>query len=99
VDALNNELGTSVDRRSIVGEPLRQLGEHQVTVRLSRDYQPQVLVYIHPEGDQVGVEEEIVAEAELVEEAESEEIVEETADIEEVEESEETEEAEEVVEA
>ncbi len=51
VDALNAELGTAVDRRSIVGEPLRQLGDHQVTVRLSRDYQPQVMVTIHREGE------------------------------------------------
>ena len=67
VDALNAELGTSVDRRSIVGEPLRQLGDHQVTVRLSRDYQPQVMVTIHPEGE---VEEaEAVVEVEAAEEA------------------------------
>jgi large subunit ribosomal protein L9 len=70
VDALNKALGTTVDRRSIVGEPLRQLGEHQVTVRLSRDYQPQVMVYIHPEGDQEPVEEEPVEEAEAAMEAE-----------------------------
>lgn len=99
VDALNAELGTSVDRRSVVGEPLRQLGEHQVTVRLSRDYQPQVMVYIHPEGDlepEEEVEEEVV-EAETVDEVEVEEVeaeseaeVEETADAEEA--SEETEE-------
>jgi large subunit ribosomal protein L9 len=64
VDQLNKVLGTSVDRRNVVGEPLRQLGEHQVTVRLSRDYQPQVMVYIHPEG---GVkEEEEAVEAESV---------------------------------
>jgi large subunit ribosomal protein L9 len=64
VDQLNKVLGTSVDRRNVVGEPLRQLGEHQVTVLLSRDYQPQVMVYIHPEG---GVkEEEEAVEAESV---------------------------------
>lgn len=67
VDALNKALGTSIDRRTIVGEPLRQLGEHQVTVRLSRDYQPQVMVYIHPEGELVPVEDEVVAEEEEVE--------------------------------
>jgi large subunit ribosomal protein L9 len=84
VDALNKALGTTVDRRSIVGEPLRQLGEHQVTVRLSRDYQPQVMVYIHPEGDQEPVEEEPVEEAEAAMEAEAE--VEVEAEIEAVEE-------------
>lgn len=88
VDALNAELGTSIDRRSVVGEPLRQLGEHQVTVRLSRDYQPQIMVYIHPEGDveEVELEEEVVAEAdveveaEVEDEVESEEVVDETAE-------------------
>jgi large subunit ribosomal protein L9 len=82
VDALNKALGTTVDRRSIVGEPLRQLGEHQVTVRLSRDYQPQVMVYIHPEGDQEPVEEEAVAEAEVEVEAEMDAEVEEEAEVE-----------------
>lgn len=86
VDALNAELGTSIDRRSVVGEPLRQLGEHQVTVRLSRDYQPQIMVYIHPEGDVEEVEEAVVAEAdveveaEVEDEVESEEVVDETAE-------------------
>lgn len=76
VDALNKTLGTTVDRRSIVGESLRQLGEHQVTVRLSRDYQPQVIVNIHPEGDEPKPQvEEAAAE---VEELEVEEEFEET---------------------
>jgi large subunit ribosomal protein L9 len=105
VDALNAELGTSVDRRSVVGEPLRQLGEHQVTVRLSRDYQPQVMVYIHPEGDlepeeEVEEVEEEVVEAETVDEVEVEEVeaeseveVEETAEAEETSEEAEEDEA------
>ncbi|MFZ0546582.1 MAG: 50S ribosomal protein L9 [Candidatus Promineifilaceae bacterium] len=90
VDALNKELGTNVDRRAVVGESLRQLGEHQVTVRLSRDYQPQVMVYIHPEGEEPVevVEEEVVAEVEVegetveVEVAEIEAEVEEAAEVE-----------------
>lgn len=65
VDALNKELGTTVDRRSVIGEPLRQLGEHQVTVRLSRDYQPQVMVYIHPEGEKEAAVEAVPAETEM----------------------------------
>jgi large subunit ribosomal protein L9 len=92
VDALNKELGTSVDRRSIVGEPLRQLGEHQVTVRLSRDYQPQIMVFIHPEGE---LEADLAAEVEAVEEetvdevtAEAEVVEEETAETEEADASE-----------
>jgi large subunit ribosomal protein L9 len=50
VEQLNETLGTDVDRRSVVSGPLRQLGEHKVMVRLSRDYQPHVTVFIHPEG-------------------------------------------------
>ena len=93
VDALNEELGTNVDRRSIVGEPLRQLGEHQVTVRLSRDYQPQIMVSIHPEGEleeeEVEVEEEVEAvveetpEAEVDSDVEAEVVEEDMAEIEE----------------
>lgn len=67
VDQLNKVLGTSVDRRNVIGEPLRQLGEHHVTVRLSRDYQPQVVVNIHPEGglveeEEISIEDEIMVE-------------------------------------
>jgi large subunit ribosomal protein L9 len=86
VDTLNAELGTSIDRRSVVGEPLRQLGEHQVTVRLSRDYQPQIMVYIHPEGEIEAVEEveeEDFAEAEVDAEAEFDMEVEDSAEVEE----------------
>ena len=63
VDKLNEVLGTEVERRQIVGGPLRQLGEHKVTVRLSRDYQPQITVII----DQF--EEEIIEEEEALEAA------------------------------
>ena len=33
-DALNEDLGTEIDRRKVGVEPLRQLGEHEVVVRL-----------------------------------------------------------------
>ena len=47
VEQLNDSLGTEeIDRRSVIGDPLRQLGEHKVTIRLSRDYQPQLTVNI-----------------------------------------------------
>jgi large subunit ribosomal protein L9 len=49
-DRLNGALGIEVDRRSLVGAPLRQLGHHKVVVRLSRDFQPAVTVVVHPEG-------------------------------------------------
>lgn len=66
VDRLNEELGTDIDRRTVVGDPLRQLGEHQVTIRLGRDYHPQVTVFIHPETDE---EPEEVEETEVADES------------------------------
>jgi large subunit ribosomal protein L9 len=48
-DRINKELGLEIDRRAVVGDPLRQLGEHMVSVRLSGEYQPQITVVIHPE--------------------------------------------------
>ena len=45
-DELNKVLGTDIDRRKVGVEPLRQLGEHKVVVRLSGDFQPEVTVKI-----------------------------------------------------
>ncbi len=45
---LNEELGTEVDRRLISSAALRQLGEHKVTIKLGRDFHPQVTVNVHP---------------------------------------------------
>lgn len=79
VEKLNDELGTDVERRQIVGGPLRQLGDHKVTVRLSRDYQPQITVTIEPfeeeEPEEEVVEEEGAAEEAVAEEAVAEETV------------------------
>jgi large subunit ribosomal protein L9 len=84
VEQLNQVLGTDIDRRSVPGGPLRQLGEHQVTIRLSRDYQPQVLVVINPfeeteeagssvDGEETeGVEKSDIGEGDVVEEPTSE---------------------------
>jgi large subunit ribosomal protein L9 len=47
-EKMNQQLGTEIDRRIISSEPLRQLGEHRVTVKLGRDFHPQVTVFIHP---------------------------------------------------
>lgn len=62
---LNEVLGTEVDRRNIASEPIRQLGVHHVTVRLSRDYSPSVTVIVRPFGDEEADEE---MEAELLDE-------------------------------
>jgi hypothetical protein len=47
---MNEALGTEIDRRKVGTEPLRQLGEHKVVVRLSGDFQPELTVMIQPEG-------------------------------------------------
>ncbi|MBK8903683.1 MAG: 50S ribosomal protein L9 [Anaerolineaceae bacterium] len=75
-DELNEELGTDIDRRKVGVEPLRQLGEHKVVVRLSGDFQPELTVVIEneagettpaveiPEYEEVVVVETMDAEAE-----------------------------------
>ena len=49
-DEMNKALGTDIDRRKVGTEPLRQLGEHKVVVRLSGDFQPELTVMVQPEG-------------------------------------------------
>lgn len=66
-DALNEKLGTDIERRKILGTALREVGEHQVGVRLDRDHTPEVTVVIRPEG---GEEEVIQTELQPVTEAE-----------------------------
>ena len=64
-DALNEELGTELDRRKVGVEPLRQLGDHPVVVRLSADFHPEFTVAIVSEDqDEVVVvmEEPVVPE-------------------------------------
>jgi large subunit ribosomal protein L9 len=77
-DKLNEKLGTEIDRRKIGGEPLRQLGEHHIPVRLSGDHHPEFLVIVQPEGGLPAAAPAPVAGAqpaaeELVDEAEMEE--------------------------
>lgn len=48
-DKMNEVLGTDIDRRKVGDEALRQLGSHQVVVRLSGDFQPELTVVIKPE--------------------------------------------------
>ncbi|MEM7115978.1 MAG: 50S ribosomal protein L9 [Chloroflexota bacterium] len=48
-DLLNQTLGTDIDRRKVGNDPLRELGEHKVVVRLSGDFQPEVTVVVADE--------------------------------------------------
>lgn len=56
-DEMNEILGTEIDRRKVGQDPLRQLGEHKVVVRLSADFHPELTVVIEPEGEVVPMEE------------------------------------------
>jgi large subunit ribosomal protein L9 len=84
-DALNEALGTEIDRRKVGAgsDSLRDLGEHKVTVRLDADHQADVTVIIEPEDEELmDLMEELVEssdeddEEEAVETAEPEEEVE-----------------------
>lgn len=70
-DALMEELGVEIDRRKIDSTGLRQIGEHQVPIVLSRDYRAHITIFIHPEMEEEAVVEEVVVVAEEVEEEEA----------------------------
>ena len=56
-EALGKELGVPVDRRKILSDSLREVGEHTVSVRLSRDVEAQVRVVVQAEGAEEAPEE------------------------------------------
>jgi len=58
MDRLNETLGTDIDRRKADGEPLRQLGDHHVVIRLNADFHPQLAVRIVAEGAELEEEED-----------------------------------------
>jgi large subunit ribosomal protein L9 len=48
--AIEQQTGVPIDRRKIVGEPLRQLGEHTMEVHLMADVIARVKVIVEPEA-------------------------------------------------
>jgi large subunit ribosomal protein L9 len=53
-EALEREIGEKFDRRKqILSEPLREVGEHVVSVRLSADVVAEVKVVVQPEGGEL----------------------------------------------
>ena len=52
-DAMNEALGTEIDRRKVLGESLRSLGEHTLVVRLSNDVEASLNVAVLPEGGEM----------------------------------------------
>lgn len=50
-DALNEKLGTKIERHQVEAEPIRNLGEHTATVRLTIDLNPKIKVFVTREGE------------------------------------------------
>jgi large subunit ribosomal protein L9 len=68
-DAINKKLGSTIDRRQIEVQPIRNLGEHFAKIRLTVDLVPVIKVIVHREGEIVAIDET------------NEKVVEETADV------------------
>lgn len=51
VDQIKEKHGVEIDRRNIESEPLRNLGEHEVKVRLTFDLTPVIKAYVIREGE------------------------------------------------
>ncbi len=55
-EALEEQAGVEIDRRDIpLSEPIRQVGEHFVPIRLMEEVEPQVRVVVKPEGGELPV--------------------------------------------
>lgn len=50
-DTIEAETGALVEKRQIDSEPIRSLGVHQISVRLTMDLVPEVTVLVHREGE------------------------------------------------
>lgn len=50
-EAIEAETGAIVEKRQIDSEPIRSLGVHQISVRLTMDLVPEVTVLVHREGE------------------------------------------------
>jgi large subunit ribosomal protein L9 len=84
VDELNKRLGTTLDRHQIEIDPIRTLGEHLATVRLTVDLNPKIKVFVNREGEAAKVAARKAEEKTVASEAEQvESVVEETEVIEE----------------
>lgn len=58
-EALEEQVGVEIDKRDIpLSEPIRQVGEHFVPVRLMEDVEPQVRVVVKPEDGELPVDAE-----------------------------------------
>lgn len=51
VDELNKKAGTSLSKHQIESDPIRTLGEHLATVRLTVDLTPKIKIFVNREGE------------------------------------------------
>ena len=52
-DAITEKVGVEISHRQIDSQPLRMIGEHSVSVRLTVDLIPEIEVIVHREGESV----------------------------------------------
>jgi large subunit ribosomal protein L9 len=50
-DAIKDKTGIEVTRRQMDSEPLRNLGEYKIHIRLTLDLVPEIMVIVHREGE------------------------------------------------
>jgi large subunit ribosomal protein L9 len=65
--AVSEKAGVEITHRQIDSQPLRMIGEHNVSVRLTVDLIPEIKVIVHREGESV---EAALEEAQMLAEAE-----------------------------
>lgn len=68
-EAINQKLGTQINRHQVETEPIRTLGEHHARVRLTVDLLPEVRIIVHREGEVVVLEEEATSGEEVTSQA------------------------------
>jgi large subunit ribosomal protein L9 len=51
IDSLNSRLGTTFEKHLVEAEPIRTLGEHHATIRLTIDLNPKIKVIVTREGE------------------------------------------------
>ncbi len=81
-DAINEKLDLQIDRRDVESQPIRTLGEHKASVRLTVDLVPEITILVHREGEAVSSLYEAVTEVPTVEEVVVEEETEEESEAE-----------------
>lgn len=66
IDAIKEKSGLELNRRQLDFQPIRELGRHRVSVRLTVDLVPQISVVVYREGEALESEtQEILEESEL----------------------------------